>query len=101
MNTTTVIAIATAALGVLAATLVARSFRGAHDVARTLAARGTRIPQIAKRTRLPQDVIAMVIAGSATAVAMPRQKVPSTAHTTQTKVALRAIVAQTITRKAS
>jgi len=101
MNSTTVIAIATTAFGLIAATLVARSFRGAHDVARNMAARGTRIPQIAQRTRLPQDVIAMVIAGSATAVALPRQKTPSTAQTTQGKAALRRVVAQTITRKAS
>ena len=101
MNTIALVSVATVAIGTLAAVLVARSLRGAHEVARTLAARGDRIPQIAQRTRLPQDVIAMLIAGTASAVSMPRQNVPVTAQTTETKAAIRRVVVQTPIRKAS
>lgn len=100
MNLTTLIGIATAVTGLLAASLVARAFRRNQDVVRSLAARGTAVHQIARQTRMPEDVVKMLIAGSRVSAA-PRQKVP-TAVLKQTAAndAKRKLQA-TIARKAS
>jgi hypothetical protein len=76
---TTVLAVATVALGAGGATLAARYARGVDDTVRSLAARGTGIHLISRRTRLPQDVVTMMIAGMAAAGAVPRQKAPMAA----------------------
>lgn len=79
MILTTVLAVVTVALGAGGATLAARYARGVDDTVRSLAARGTGIHLISRRTRLPQDVVTMMIAGMGATRAPSRQKVPMAA----------------------
>ncbi len=79
MSLTTVLAVVTVALGAGGATLAARFARGVDDTVRSLAARGTGIHLISRRTRLPQDVVTMMIAGMGSTRAPARQKVPMAA----------------------
>lgn len=70
--------ITTIILAVVSASYAARACRGVHDIARSLGERGTDVRQIARRTGLSQDVVAMLLARAA-----PRQKVPAAAGTSR------------------
>jgi hypothetical protein len=74
---TVVLSVATVVLGIAFASYAARVCRGAHDVARSMGASGTDIRKIARRTRLPQDVVSMLLAVPAAL----RQNVPASAGT--------------------
>ena len=77
-NTLTVLlSVATVVLGIAFASYAAQVCRGAHDVARSMGASGTDIRKIARRTRLPQDVVSMLLAVPAAL----RQNVPASAGT--------------------
>jgi hypothetical protein len=80
MTTVPLMLAATLALGTVAALLVARALRGRHENVSSLAAGGARIAQISRRMKMPQDVVALVIAREALA-AKGRQKVPVSAET--------------------
>jgi hypothetical protein len=66
---------ATIALGTSAALLAARYTRGTQEVIDALAARGTAVGQISRRTKMPQDVVMMHLRGRNRSL-MPRQNVP-------------------------
>jgi hypothetical protein len=74
---TVLLSLATVVVGISFATYAARACRGAHDVARSMGASGTDIRQIARRTKLQQDVVFMLLAGPAAS----RQNVPASAGT--------------------
>jgi hypothetical protein len=71
---------ATLALGTIAALLVARALRGRHENISSLAAGGARLAQISRRMKMPQDIVALVIARESQA-AKGRQNVPASAGT--------------------
>ena len=79
MTLTAMLAVATVALGAGGALLATRYLRDASDTVRALARRGTHIRLISRQTRLPQDVVTMMIAGMAASAPAARQKVPAAA----------------------
>ena len=70
---------ATIALGTAAALLAARYTRGTQEVIEALAACGTAVGQISRRTKMPQDVVMMHLRGRGRALT-PRQNVPIAAE---------------------
>jgi hypothetical protein len=74
---TVLLGLATVVLGAVFASYTARVCRGAHDVARSMGESGTDIRQIVRRTKLPQDVVSMLLASPAAS----RQNVPASAGT--------------------
>lgn len=74
---TVVLGLATVILGAVFASYTARMCRGAHDVARSMGESGTDIRQIVRRTKLPQDIVSMLLASPAAS----RQNVPASAGT--------------------
>jgi hypothetical protein len=81
MTLTVLLVLGTIVLATVSAVYAARACRGAHDVARALGASGANIRQIARRTGLQQDIVAMLLAGRPARRPAPRQNVPLSAGT--------------------
>ncbi len=79
MSRTEMAGMASGAVATLLSPFLIRRKRTAHKTARELAARGAGIHAIARRTGLPRDVVAMLVASCAIPAAAPRQKMPSAA----------------------
>jgi hypothetical protein len=79
MTVIVLLGLATIVLAVVFASYAAQVCRPVHDIARALGASGADVRQIARRTRLPQDVVSMLL----TDPGMPRQNVPAAAGTSR------------------
>lgn len=100
---TALLILATVIVASCCAAIAARACRSAHETARVLGADGKALHLIAKRTGLPQDVVAMLLAGSHARSLAPRQKMPSSAGTARGAITTRVatLLAAPVTRRSA